>query len=57
MEILSEYLKLRMEALRSVTQSQGGVRQQLQYFIQFLVSSLATLHGLFVGNSISSELS
>jgi hypothetical protein len=41
-----------MEALRSVTQSQGGVKQQLQSFIQFLVSSLATIHGLFVGKSI-----
>jgi len=54
MQILSEFLKLRMEALRSVTQSQSGVKQQLQSFIQFLVSSLATLHGLFVGKSISS---
>ena len=55
LEMLSEFLKLRSETARTIALSQTGAKQQLQNFLQFLVSSMAALHALFVGKSLLAD--
>ena len=47
-EILSDFLKFRSEAASHIV-PQNGIKQQLQSFLQFIISSFAAFHALFVG--------
>ena len=47
-QMLEEFLKFRSETT-SCIMSQTGAKQQLQSYLQFIISSFATLHALFVG--------
>ncbi len=47
-QILGDFLKFRSEAASRIM-PQSGIKQQLQSFLQFIISSFATLHALFVG--------
>jgi hypothetical protein len=50
-QMLSDFLKFRSEAVSRIV-SQSGIKQQLQSFLQFIISSFATLHALFVGKEL-----
>jgi len=47
-QMLSDFLRYRTEAMKSISASQGSVKHQLQCYIQFLISSFTALHALFV---------
>lgn len=50
-QMLFDFLKFRSEAVNLII-SQSGIKQQLQSFLQFIISSFATLHALFVGKEL-----
>ncbi|KAI9554525.1 hypothetical protein GHT06_019798 [Daphnia sinensis] len=54
-QMLSDFLKFRSETMSSIM-SQNGIKQQLQSFLQFIVSSFATVHALFVEGFPESKL-
>lgn len=47
--MLNDFLRLRSDTAISITQSQSAVKQKMQNLIQFLVSSVAAIHAVFVG--------
>lgn len=53
-QMLSDFLKFRSEAVRRII-CQSGIKQHLQSFLQFIISSFATLHALFVGKKLKAN--
>lgn len=47
--MLRDFLQYRLEASNRIA-SQTGIKQQLQGLLQFIISSFAALHALFIGN-------
>lgn len=48
-QLLDDFLRLRAEALRHIPSLQGSVKQQVNSYLQYVTSSLLSLHALFVG--------
>jgi hypothetical protein len=46
---MEHFFRLRTEAMRSISQQQGPVKQQVNAYLQCITTSLIALHALFVG--------